>query len=276
MRRIQRIALATALLASGASACHPSQEEYDAQVARANELNGQLETAQRERDALQAQITEMQTRNDEIARQLQQMGADVEHLRGTNATLETDRQSLAATLAETQRALDELRERQRQAEARLATFRGLLERFRSMIQSGQLRIRIDRNRMIVQLPAGVLFDSGRSDLKPEGQAALSQVAAVLRQIPDREFQIAGHTDNVPLRGGDNWQLSTQRATTVLRFLVQQQVPANRLSAAGYADTQPVDSNDTETGRQQNRRIDIVLVPNLNELPDLTSLEGMTQ
>lgn len=276
MPRILRIFLSAALFVAGASACHPSQEEYDAQVARANELTSQLETAQRERDALTAQITELQGRNEEIALRLQQMGTDVESLRGTNLTLQTDRESLAATLAETQRALEELRERQRQAEARLATFRGLLERFRSMIESGQLRIRIDRNRMIVQLPAGVLFDSGRSDLKREGQAALAEVAAVLRQIPDREFQVAGHTDNVPLRGGDNWQLSTQRATTVLRFLVQNQVPANRLSAAGYSDTQPVASNDTEAGRQQNRRIDIVLVPNLNELPDLTSLEGMTQ
>lgn len=276
MHRIQRILLSATLLVLGASACHPSQEEYDAQVARASELQNQLETAQRERDALQTQINEIQARNEDIARQLQQMGSDVENLRGTNATLQTDRESLAATLAETQRALEELRVRQRQAEARLATFRSLLERFRSMIESGQLRIRIDRNRMIVQLPAGVLFDSGRSDLKPAGQAALAEVANVLRQIPDREFQIAGHTDNVPLRGGDNWQLSTQRATTVLRFLVQNQVPANRLSAAGYADTQPVASNDTDDGRQQNRRIDIVLVPNLNELPDLTSLEGMTQ
>ncbi len=263
-----------ALLAAGG--CHPSQEEFDAEVARANELQSQLEAAQRDRDALQTQIAEAQARNDAIAEQLQRMGADVESLRGHNATLQTDREALAASLAETQRALEELRERQRQAEARLATFRGLLERFRSMIQSGQLRIRIDRNRMIVELPAGVLFDSGRSDLKPAGQAALAEVAAVLRQIPDREFQIAGHTDNVPLRGSDNWTLSTQRATTVLRYLVQNQVPANRLSAAGYADTQPVASNDTDAGRQQNRRIDIVLVPNLNELPDLTSLEGVTQ
>ena len=98
---------------------------------------------------------------------------------------------------------------------------------------------------------------------------------MLRQIPDREFQIAGHTDNTPMRGGDNWQLSTARAVTVLRFMVQSGVPANRLSASGYADTQPVATNDTDEGRGQNRRIDIVLLPNLNELPDLSTLDGTT-
>lgn len=272
--RDPRIALGfPALLAVFAIACGPSQEELDAATARANELDTQLTTARTERDALQHQIDELTTTSNEMAARLTAMGQDVESLRGHNATLESDRQNLATSLAETQRALDELRARQQQAEARLATFRALLTRFRSMIESNQLRIRIDRNRMIVELPAGVLFDSGRSDLKPEGQATIAQVAAVLRQIPDREFQIAGHTDNAPMRGGDNWQLSTARAVTVLRYLVQNQVPANRLSASGYADTQPVASNDTEDGRRQNRRIDIVLLPNLNELPDLSSLDS---
>lgn len=257
-------------------ACGPSQEDLDRETARANDLNGQLETARQERQTLDAELADLRTRNASMTAQLAQLGTDVETLRGHTATLESDRATLRSTLEETQRALEELRERQRQAEARLATFRALLQRFRSMIESNQLRIRIDRNRMIVELPAGVLFETGSSTLKPEGQAAVAQVASVLRQIPDREFQVAGHTDNVPFRGGDNWTLSTQRAVNVLRFLVQNQVPANRLSASGYADTQPVASNDTETGRQQNRRIDIVLLPNLNELPDLGALEGATQ
>jgi chemotaxis protein MotB len=273
MRNSRLLLTIAAFFTVSALACGPSQEELDAQRARADELTTQLDTAHTERDALQRQIDEMTARNDAIAAQLATLGTDVETLRGHNATLQTDREALASTLAETQRALEELRERQRQAEARLATFRALLTRFRSMIESNQLRIRIDRNRMIVELPAGVLFESGRSDLKAEGQATVAQVAAVLRQIPDREFQIAGHTDNVGMRGGDNWQLSSMRAVTVLRFLVSNQVPANRLSASGYADTQPVATNDTEDGRRQNRRIDIVLLPNLNELPDLSSLDS---
>lgn len=275
MLREPRIGLFLSAITLLGAACGPSQEDFDRESARAAELSTQLETARQERATLDSELAQLRANNQTMADRLTQMGADVESLRGQTATLETDRASLQATLTETQRALEELRERDRQAQARLAEFRGLLDRFRSMISSGQLRIRIDRNRMIVQLPAGVLFQSGSSVLKPEGQQAIAQVAQVLRQIPDREFQIAGHTDNVPIRGGDNWTLSSARAVTVLRFMVDSQVPATRLSAAGYADTQPVASNDTEEGRQQNRRIDIVLLPNLNELPDLHSLEQAT-
>lgn len=273
MRKTKRILAVLTCALALAAACGPSQEEFDAEHRRAEELSAQLDQARQERDTLQGQIDEITRRHGELAAELERIGAHVQQLEGDNATLTTHRDTLQASLEETQRALEELRLRQAQAEARLATFRELLQRFRAMIESNQLRIRIDRNRMIVELPAGVLFEPGRSDLRTEGQTTVATVASVLRQIPDREFQVAGHTDNVPFRGGDNWTLSTQRAVTVLRYLVQNQVPANRLSAAGYADTQPVASNDTEDGRRQNRRIDIVLLPNLNELPDLRMLES---
>jgi chemotaxis protein MotB len=145
-----------------------------------------------------------------------------------------------------------------------------------MIASGQLRVRIQRGRMVVELSENILFDSGKADLKKEGQAALQEVAGVLASIADRDFQIAGHTDNIPIKSArfpSNWELSTARAVTVARFLASQSVPANRLSAAGYAESQPVASNDTPEGRAQNRRIEIVLMPNLDELPNLSALEG---
>ena len=98
---------------------------------------------------------------------------------------------------------------------------------------------------------------------------------MLASIQNRDFQIAGHTDNKPIKSArfpSNWELSTARGVAVTRFLAANGVPETRLSAAGYADTQPVASNDTPEGRAQNRRIEIVLMPNLDELPDLSSLE----
>src|SRR5690606_28677823 len=132
--------------------------------------------------------------------------------------------SLQASLAETQRALEELRARERQQEARLATFRQMLQRFRSMIDSGQLRVRIVRNRMLIELSDNILFDSGDDELKPEGRDALAQIAQILQTISDREFQVAGHTDNVPIRSrrfASNWELSAARAVNVARFLIEQ-------------------------------------------------------
>ena len=240
--------------------CGPSQEELDLANARANELENQLSEARAQGEELENQLVQLQSQNGALAARLTALGENVESLEGQNTRL--------------QQALEELRERERQAQARLDTFRNLIERFRSMIESGQLRVRIVRNRMVVELPEGILFDSGRADLKDGGQETLTEVAGVLTQIQNRSFQIAGHTDNIPIRNRrfqNNWELSTQRAVTVTRYLIAQGVPANRVSAAGYADTEPTASNDTPEGRAQNRRIEIVLLPNLDELPDLSSL-----
>ncbi|MCU0673614.1 MAG: OmpA family protein [Myxococcota bacterium] len=257
-----------AALVALAIACGPSQEELDAANARIAELQGELGTANERNQELETRLGTVESQNGELANRLRALGQTVEGLEG-------QRTQLRGELDETQRALEELRERERQAQARIETFRNLLQRFRSMIESGRLRVRIVRNRMVVELPEGILFDSGRAELKESGQATLTEVAQVLAQVGEREFQIAGHTDNVPLgrraRFADNWELSSARAVNVSRFLVTQGVPANRISAAGYADTQPVSSNESEEGRAQNRRIEIVLVPSLDELPDLSSL-----
>jgi chemotaxis protein MotB len=104
---------------------------------------------------------------------------------------------------------------------------------------------------------------------------LEQVSEVLATIDNREFQVAGHTDNVPIhtsRFPSNWELSTARAVNVVKLMMEQGLEPARLSAAGYADTQPIGSNDDDEGRQQNRRIEISLVPNLDELPDLSALQ----
>jgi chemotaxis protein MotB len=269
-RRLPPLALCLSLglVAAATASCGPSQEDLDAERARVRELESALETANGQRAEVDARLAALGEQNTELAQRLRALGQNVEELEG-------ERSTLAANLAETRRALEELRERERQAQARVATFRSLIERFRSMIESGRLRVRIVRNRMVVELPTGILFDSASSELKEEGLATLNEVTSVLREIDNREFQIAGHTDNLAIRTRqfpDNWALSTARAVTVARHMITQGVPANRISAAGHADTQPMASNDDEAGRALNRRIEIVLLPNLDELPDLTSLE----
>ncbi len=248
------------------SGCYDGANER----ARIAELEGDLSESERQRRDLETQLTELRGENDALAARLTELGENVESLRSRASTLEGD-----LTAAERER--DELRERERQANERLATFRAMLERFRSMIDSGRLRVSIVRNRMVVELPDNVLFDSGQAELKPEGAATLAEVASVLSSIEGRVFQIAGHTDNVPIRSRrfpSNWELSTARAVVVARYLIDTgNMSADRISAAGYADTVPIESNDTEEGRARNRRIEIVLMPNLDELPDLSSLMG---
>src|SRR5258708_30195463 len=98
----------------------------------------------------------------------------------------------------------------------------LLGRLKAMISDGKLAVEIRKGKMIVKLSDRILFDVGQTDLKPDGQEALRQVATALREIPDRDFLVAGHTDNaVPRRHGkyaSNWELSTARAVEVVKFM----------------------------------------------------------
>ena len=140
--------------------------------------------------------------------------------------------------------------------------------------NGQLKVTIRNGRMLIVLPNDVLFDSGKTDLKPAGKAALTQVAQALATIGDRRFLVAGHTDNAPIKTArfpSNWELSTARAVEVARLLIAGGIKPQVLGAAGYAEFDPVASNDDPVTKAQNRRIEIILEPNLSDLPNLESL-----
>jgi chemotaxis protein MotB len=137
-----------------------------------------------------------------------------------------------------------------------------------MVDAGQLKIATRNGRLVLQLSNDVLFDSGQVAVKPAGKDALQQVAAVFKTLTGRTFQVAGDTDDVPiktLRFPSNWELSTARAVEVVRFLIAQGVDPHALSAAGYGEFDPVASNEMADGRAKNRRIEITLQPNLDEL-----------
>lgn len=180
----------------------------------------------------------------------------------------------SASLNASRAELEELRAEHAEAEKRLAAFKSLTEKFQKMIDSGKLQIVLRHGRMVVKLPASVLFASGSAELSKEGKDALREVASILRQVPDRRFMVAGHTDNMPIDPKavppspfkNNLELSTARALTVAQQLITSGMNPARLVAAGYSAYEPVATNGTEAGRQENRRIEIVLMPNVTELP----------
>lgn len=117
--------------------------------------------------------------------------------------------------------------------------------------------------LVIHFDATALFDSGRAEIKESAIPALDAVGAVIARIPN-QIQVEGHTDSDPMIPNptypDNWMLSGARGTGVLRFLHDfHQIPYDRLSIAGYADTRPVAGNDTPEGKARNRRVDIVIV-----------------
>lgn len=135
------------------------------------------------------------------------------------------------------------------------------------ILSDRENIRIVGDRFVFQ--SEVLFPSGGNELNPEGQVEMAKLAEAMldlaREIPSEinwVLRVDGHTDNVPLSGtgryADNWELSSARATSVVKFLIAQGVPANRLVAAGFGEFQPIDEGDSQEARDTNRRIELKL------------------
>ncbi len=227
----------------------------------------QIGEANRQIAMLQAKMDDGTALNQQLTSALRKAGKSVE-------TLVAERGSLSQALSDTKARLEELRKAQAAANKRADLFKSLLLKFKKMIDAGELKIVLRDGRMTLQLRNDVLFDSGKVTVKQTGKGALSEIAGVLLTLEDRELQVAGHTDNVPIstqRFASNWELSTARAVVVVKFLVEGGVKPNLLSAAGYGEHDPVSSNDTSEGRAKNRRIEIVLQPNIGELvsvPDL--------
>ncbi|HSM60160.1 MAG TPA: OmpA family protein, partial [Longimicrobiales bacterium] len=221
----------------------------------------------------------LRTRLEEVEAEL----ARTERLRAqeadrfTEARAEIDRLELIANqrgeeyrrLQQRIRALGAI---EREVRERNRIYEEVIGRFRSLIDGGRLSVAIVRGRMVIQLPQDILFQSGSATLAAEGRRTIAEVGTVLAELSDRSFQVEGHTDNVPIateRFPSNWELSTARALSVVKLLVDQGVAAANLSGAGYGEFQPVASNDDREGRRLNRRIEIVMLPNLDVIASMS-------
>ncbi len=135
------------------------------------------------------------------------------------------------------------------------------------IQRHEVVLKANREGLVISLREIGFFDSGSEDLRPTSEAAVQRIAGVLSAQPN-DIRIEGHTDNVPIHNAhftSNWELSTARATEMIRlFITHYNLPATRLSAAGYAEFHPVATNETDDGRAQNRRVDIVVLASAPE------------
>ena len=200
----------------------------------------------------------------EIAR-LQKRAAELE---GDAARIAKEREQLKQEQSQLAATLEQERLAKEEEIARLTrTQEDLSKSLQDEIAKGNITIQQVRDRLTINMVDRVLFDSGQAQVKPAGIKVLKQVADVLKTVTDKQIRIEGHTDNVPIssklqdRFKTNWELSTARATTVVRYLIDQgTVDRQYLSAVGYADTHPIAANDSEEGRSANRRIEIVLYP----------------
>ncbi len=206
-------------------------------------------------------------RNQTLQEKIAQMESEIRQL---TAQIE----DLAKKAGVTAKELAELRAEKAKRERELQVYKDLFAKLKAMIDAGTIQVEFRKGRLVVKLSNAILFDSGRTDLKEEGQAAISSLIPALKSVGKREFLVAGHTDNVPIKTArfkSNWELSTARAVTVVKHMVEHGYPATQLGAAGFGEFDPIADNSTEEGRAQNRRIEIILMPNLGEIPGIRKL-----
>jgi len=153
----------------------------------------------------------------------------------------------------------------------LSRSRGLLEqKLGSEINDKQIKLQMMEKGLVITVVGDLLFDSGKAEIRSEAYSLLGKISSVLKDnMSQFNIGIEGHTDNVPIKHSgykSNWELSTTRALSVLHYLVKNQgISPERLSAIGYGEYRPVASNETSDGRKQNRRVEIVILPNVTKV-----------
>lgn len=292
-----RALLVAALLLSAAGCVTQAKHDVlrkrldDTELALRNEQEAERRAYEDEITSLEGRIGQLSSTLEDYRGQVADLEAELANKDAELAALEqrlsnTERElasviekkaDLKASVDEMSAALDELRDRKAATDRRIAAYRDILDRFRALIDAGKLKVSIIDGRMVLTLPMDILFASGKADLTEEGRSSLLEVGAVLATVKGRAFQVEGHTDNVPIKTArfpSNWELGAERALVVLRALVEGGVPGRRLSAATFGALRPAKSNDTAEGRAANRRIEIVMVPDLSALPGYDELNEL--
>ena len=223
------------------------QESRIAYEKKSQQLQSELTTTQAELEAKKNKIDLLEDTIDEVQD------------RATNLN-----EAKAKAEAEAMKLRLEEQRRQEELKRKEEEFRDLRAELQKEIDAKEITITTLKGQLTVNLMDKILFDSGKAEIKTDGKRVLDKIAKTfLNRFPDREIRVEGHTDNVPFRGSvlNNWDLSTQRAISAVRYLqTRAGVDPARLAAVGYAYYRPIDTNKTREGRARNRRIEIIVMP----------------
>jgi len=210
-------------------------------------------TLETKRDQLSREVVDLKNKYSENSARIKTLEDEL-LVRNTQIALVS--QEKEAAIAEKERAIAGVK----------STYDSLVSELKQEIKQGEVQITQLKDKLTVNMVEKILFDSGSSVIKKNGTRVLDRVAEILKGLSGQQIKVEGHTDNVPIGPGlaekfpTNWELSTARATTVVRYLQGRGVSPTVLSAEGYADFRPVSPNDTDEGKAKNRRIEIVLIP----------------
>ncbi|MEO6637245.1 MAG: OmpA family protein [Ginsengibacter sp.] len=246
-------------------------------VAKRLLVQSQMQTA-----ALREDSTQMANKISSLQDNIATLQNNIATLDAKIAALNNQNSQLGQKTAEQQNQLSQSKETLAQQQERLAQLQNLLAQQKAAsdelknkmtealkgFNSNDLSVYQKNGKVYVRLSENLLFPSGSAVVNPKGTDALSKLAAVLNLNSDVAVNIEGHTDSIPIRGKfkDNWDLSTARASSIVRVLVDNyKVDPTRVIASGHSYYDPIDTNGTTQGRSQNRRTEIILSPKLDEM-----------
>lgn len=235
--------------------------ELEKQKAALQQENANIKsTLETKRDQLSREVVDLKNKHSENSARLRTLEDELlarnTQIAGLTAQMALVSQEKEAAIAEKERAIAGVK----------STYDSLVSELKQEIKQGEIQITQLKDKLTVNMVEKILFDSGSAVIKKNGTRVLDRVADILKGLNKQQIKVEGHTDNVPIGPGlaekfpTNWELSTARATTVVRYLQGRGVSPMVLSAEGYADYRPVSPNDTDEGKAKNRRIEIVLIP----------------
>jgi len=221
-----------------------------------------------------SKFDEQVARNEQLSQELASLNMSLEESQAQNRTLEGDLEASHKTIESldlhTRNLAAEVEQERLAREEAVAkmqsSYSQLQQQMQSEIARGEITISELEGRLTVNMVDSILFPSGSAKIKKEGLEVLKRVADIVKEIGDKDIEVEGHTDDVPISSRikktfpSNWELSTARAVTVVRFLEEHGIEGDRLTAVGHGEFRPIADNATSKGRAQNRRIQIVLVP----------------
>ncbi|MCS6289835.1 MAG: OmpA family protein [Nitrospira sp.] len=267
------------------AALRGSAGDNDRLAAQLAALQGQLSTKEQElaglkgnagdRDRLSSELAQAKQRITELERQLDAKDHELAAVKNAAG----DREKIVADLAAARQRASDLESELARRDQEMAALKGALDQHKTSlaeakddlskllqaeVAKGNVTMKQLGDQLTLGLATTLLFDSGEATLKPGGADVLHRIGGVLKQYPDRSIHVAGHTDNVPIKGRlaktypTNLELSQARAESARQALTEGGMAPDKIEAKGHADSRPIASNSTAEGRQKNRRVEIVV------------------
>ncbi len=268
--------LSLALVVSVLSGC-VSQKQYDdlwsqkagLEVSKSN-LEEQLASTQSEVKTLEEELAALKTAQNTLQEKMKSTSDNLISLNDQYDNLLSNSDELNKEFVAQQQRIRELEKILEEKEQAVNNLKAIVSKALLNFKENDLTVEVKNGKVYVSLAEQLLFGSGSIKVDTKGVQAIEQLAGVLKDNPDINIVVEGHTDNVPIsKTGtymkNNWDLSVMRATSIVTILTNAGVGSDRITASGRGEHIPLTSNDEAEGRKKNRRTEIILTPELDEL-----------